>query len=149
MKNTTFLLAGLFFLYSCGSSDSEAEALPAPEITMWNIDQDSIGNLTKSQILAPDVDTLSPDVIINYMNNNNPNIKLVYNKLSGDTLFLKIPDATFLTQQMGSSGPEIYMAEVVYNCTELPGIKFINIDFKEGDHAQPGTYKRESFKLTP
>lgn len=147
MKKATILFAALFFLYSCGSSDSEAEALSAPEINMWNIDQDSIGNLTKAQILAPDVDTLSPDVILRYLNNNNPGIKLEYNKQSGDTLFLKIPDATFLTQQMGSSGPEVYFAEVVYNCTEIPGIKFINLDFKEGDHAEPGTFNRESFKL--
>ena len=147
MKNTIPLLAGLFFFYSCGSTDSDTEALPAPEINMWKIDQDSIGNLTKAQILTPDVDTLSPEVIISYLNNNNPNVKLEYNKVSGDTLFLKIPNATFLTQQMGSSGPEVYMAEVVYNCTELPGIKFITLDFKEGDHAEPGTINRESFKL--
>ena len=80
MKNTIILLSGLFFIYSCGSSDKDAEALPAPEINMWKIDQDSIGNLTKAQILAPDVDTLSPDVILRYLNNNNPGIKLEYNK---------------------------------------------------------------------
>lgn len=147
MKNTIILLSGLFFLYSCGSSDSEAETLPVPEINMWSIDQDSVGNLTKAQILAPDMDTLSSATVITYLNNNNPSIKLEFNKQSGDTLFLRIPDATFLTQQMGSSGPEVYMAEVVYNCTELPGIKFITLDFKEGDHAEPGTFNRESFKL--
>lgn len=147
MKNTTILLAALFIISSCGSNTTETEELPAPEINMWNIDQDSTGNLIKVQVLAPDIDTLSPASVITYLNNNNPNIKLELNKISGDTIYIKIPNATFLTQQMGSSGSEIYVAEVIYNCTELPGIKFVTLDFEEGDHAQPGTYKREDFKI--
>ena len=149
MKNSVILAAALFFISSCGTNKSETEEIPAPEINMWNIDQDSIGNLVKTPVLAPEIDSLYPATIITYLNNNNPNIKLEYNRISGDTLFLKIPDATFLTQQMGSSGPEVYLAEVVYNCTELPGIKYITLDFEEGDHAEPGTFKREDFKLMP
>ncbi len=149
MKNTCILLAALFMISSCGSNTTETEELPAPEINMWNIDQDSTGNLIKKQVLTPEIDTLSAASILTYLNNNNPNIKLEYHKISGDTLYIRIPDATFLTQQMGSSGPEVYIAEVIYNCTELPGIKYVTLDFTEGDHAQPGTYKREDFKLSP
>jgi hypothetical protein len=59
---------------------------------------------------------------------------------------VKIPEATYLTQQMGSSGPTMFFAEAVYNISEIPGIRFINFDFEEGDHAQPGTYTRDDFK---
>jgi hypothetical protein len=71
---------------------------------------------------------------------------LVLIKTSGDTVYLKIPEATYLTQQMGSSGPTMYFANLVYNLTEIPGIKNINVDLLEGDHAQPGTFNQDSFK---
>jgi hypothetical protein len=145
MKNYLFLPVLLFIVFACGSNKTEPEVLPVAETTMWNIDMDSTGNLVKKQVLTPEIDSLSPENVIAYLNNNNPAIKLVYNKVSGDTLFIKIPDATHLTQQMGSAGPEVYMAEAVYNCTEIPGIKYVTFDFEEGDHAQPGTYKREDF----
>jgi hypothetical protein len=47
---------------------------------------------------------------------------------------------------MGSSGPTTYFAEAVFNLTEIPGIHYVSFDFEEGDHAQPGTFNRESFK---
>lgn len=149
MKSFLSPAVWLLILSACGNNKVEPEVLPATEIKMWNMDMDSTGNLVKEQVLTPELDSLSPANVITYLNNNNPNIKLVYNTISGDTLFIKIPDATYLTQQMGSAGPEVYLAEVIYNCTEIPGIKFVHLDFTEGDHAQPGTFKREDFKLTP
>ena len=80
------------------------------------------------------------------MNNNWPHVQLEIVKTSGDTLFIKIPQSTYLTQQMGSSGSITYLAEAVYNLTEIPGIHYVNFDFEEGDHAQPGTFNRDSFK---
>lgn len=145
MKKVTILLAALCFLASCGGSDTET--LPVTEINMWNIDQDSVGNLIGTKFIATEIDSLYPEPVIGFINSNNPNIKLEFTKTSGDTLFLRIQDATFLTQQMGSSGPEVYFAEAVYNCTEIPGIRNVHFDFVAGDHAEPGTFKREDFKL--
>jgi spore germination protein GerM len=73
-------------------------------------------------------------------------VRLVFIKSSGDTAYLKIPDATYLTQQMGSTGPRLFLSGLVYTLTSLPGINYVNLDFEEGDHAAPGTYSRESFK---
>jgi len=73
-------------------------------------------------------------------------VQLAFVKTSGDTVYLKIPDPMYLTQQMGSSGPTIYLAQAVYSLTEVPGIKYVNLDFEEGDHASPGTFNRDSFK---
>ncbi|MBI5370855.1 MAG: hypothetical protein HZA79_02385 [Sphingobacteriales bacterium] len=146
MKKAFYLLGLGLFLFACGSNKNEPTELPDAEINMWKIDQDSMGNLLTQKMIAPEMDTLTAENIINYLNNNNPSVKLDYVRSSGDTLFLKIADANYLTQQMGSSGSTVYMAEVVYNCTELPGTRYVHFDFEEGDHAQPGTYTRESFK---
>jgi hypothetical protein len=47
---------------------------------------------------------------------------------------------------MGSTGPTMFLSSAVYNLTEIPGIRYVNFDFEEGDHASPGTFSRESFK---
>lgn len=145
MKKILFVPVFLFLLSACGNNDQEAEIIPASEIQLWDAGQDSTGKLIMQQQLAPDVDSLSVEAILTYLNNNNPEIQLQAAGTGHDTLYLKIPDATHLTQQMGSSGPEIYFAEVVYNCTEIPGIRVVQFDFIAGDHAEPGAFKREDF----
>lgn len=62
-----------------------------------------------------------------------------------DTVFVKIDDAAYLTQQMGSSSAYGYMAVVTYTLSEGNGVKYVNFDFIEGDHASPGTYSRNDF----
>jgi hypothetical protein len=74
-----------------------------------------------------------------------PEIPLTLNKISHDSIFIKINNSKYLSQQMGSSGPEAYFAEVTYNLTEIPGINFVDFNFKEGDHAAPATYSRTDF----
>ena len=46
---------------------------------------------------------------------------------------------------MGYYGAEAYLAAVNYNMSELKGITYVDIRFKEGDHAAPGTYTRTDF----
>lgn len=67
-------------------------------------------------------------------------------KISGDTIYTAIKDSEYLGNQMGSTGAEIYVADVVLNLTELPGIKYVNIQMKEGSHVQPGTWSKISFE---
>lgn len=91
-------------------------------------------------------DSLTPSSIIQFLNRQYPNVQLVYKKIAGDTLYIAIPEATYLTQQMGSYGSKNFLAEAVFDLTEITGINFINFDFEEGDHAMPGTMTRSSFK---
>jgi hypothetical protein len=107
---------------------------------------DSSGRLEMKKVEAVGPDSLSPAAVVSYLNSTDSTVRLVLIKTSGDTVYLKIPDAEHLTQQMGSTGSTLYMAQVVYNLTEIPGIKYVNLDFEEGDHASPGTYTRENFK---
>lgn len=136
----------LLFIVSCSNNKPEEAETPVAEIYLWEAGlNDSTGLLQMKKIISPVVDSLSVASVTGYINGEDSNIQLEYVKTSGDTVFLKIPDAEYLTQRMGSSGPTMYLAGVVYNFTEIPGIKYVNLDFEEGDHAQPGTYSRENF----
>lgn len=145
------LVAGLVsLLYACGSNKKDQ-----PETTNDSTDilysweatlNDSTGRLevVKREGLMPD--SLSAQSVIDFLNKKNQFVQIQYSKTSGDTLFVRIPEATYLTQQMGSSGPTVFFAETVYNLTEIPGIHFVNFDFEEGDHASPGVFDRDTFK---
>jgi len=137
----------LVLLCSCGNKKSgEQNTIEDSAITIYHWEATDTGRIVIMKKIGLGPDTLSPAGVVAFLNNNFPPVQLVIEKISGDTLFLKIPNSTYLTQQMGSSGPTTYFAEAVYNLTEIPGINYVRFDFEEGDHAQPGTFNRESFK---
>jgi hypothetical protein len=76
-----------------------------------------------------------------------PEVKIIWQKQQHDTAFVKIPNAEVLTQGSGTMGADIFMAEVTYSYTQIPGINFVNFSFKEGDHASPGTFNRSDFSF--
>jgi hypothetical protein len=76
--------------------------------------------------------------------NDPPKVKLV--NVKDHTASVEIMNAEYLTQRMGSSGAQAYLASVTFTLTENPQIKKVNFIFEEGDHAMPGTYAREDFK---
>lgn len=142
----TVISAGML---SCHSNQTDQ---PAPEVDsadtapvmVWEAGMDdSTGNLSMKK-QESDLDSLSGPALAQYLSNEH--IKLEFTRISHDTVFIRIPDATYLTENMGSTGAMQRMAAYVYNFTELPGIQFVNFDFEEGDHAAPGTYNRDSFK---
>jgi len=59
---------------------------------------------------------------------------------------IEIIDAEYLTQRMGTSGAQNYLASTTYSLTETPGVRAVDFIFPVGDHAAPGVYTRESFK---
>ncbi|WP_257658179.1 hypothetical protein [Parapedobacter lycopersici] len=86
------------------------------------------------------IDTLTRRLALAY-----PEIQLRMDRVSNDTAYVRIADAEYLTQQMGSSGATMYLLEATYAYTELPGIRVVHFDFREGDHAIPGAYTRQRF----
>ncbi|MBP6416930.1 MAG: hypothetical protein KA330_10770 [Chitinophagaceae bacterium] len=151
MKKYLIILSACLVIISCnnkadqpGADDDTATA--AELVYSWQaVLNDSTGRLEMKKSEAAGPDSLSPAAVITYLNTLNTNVRLELVKTSGDTVYVKIPDAMYLTQQMGSTGPTLYFSEAVYNLTEIPGIRFVNFDFEEGDHASPGTLNRESF----
>ncbi|MEO6894444.1 MAG: hypothetical protein ABI136_05360, partial [Ginsengibacter sp.] len=59
---------------------------------------------------------------------------------------VKIPDSQKLTNQIGDTGAENFLASATFTLTEMPGIHFVYIDMQTGDHAEPGVYSRDDFK---
>ena len=124
--------------------DSSAILLDAHYFWVATVDNKSSNTLMKK--LRPlSIDSLTAPVLIRQINDQNADIKLEFVKISNDTIFVKIRNSVVLTQQMGSSGADMYMTEVSYNLTELENINYVHFNFKEGDHASPGTYSRSDF----
>jgi hypothetical protein len=89
---------------------------------------------------------MTPQQMVQIANKKYPQIQLKWIKKEGNTAYLNIPDADYLTQSMGSAGAEAYLSEITYSFTELEGINAVNLQFTEGDHASPGVYTRDQFK---
>lgn len=142
-----FLIFIPVFIYACGNNNSgEQVSTEDSGFTRYHWEANNTGRIVLMKKDGSGPDTLSHGAVVAFLNNKWPHVQLVMIKISGDTLFLKILQSTYLTQQMGSSGPQTYFAETVYNLTEIPGIHYVNFDFEEGDHAQPGIFNRDSFK---
>lgn len=92
-----------------------------------------------------DAGKLTIQDMIDAINLKYPQIPLQLKEHTGDTLNVFISDASYLTQAIGTTGAQTYLAEATFALTELPGIKAVNFDFKEGDHASPKTYSRKDF----
>jgi len=95
---------------------------------------------------SADMENLTVRDMIDAANLKYPETRLYTTGQHGDTLEVTINDPVYLTQQSGTAGAEIYLAEVTFALTEFPDVKVVNFHFKEGDHAVPKAYTRESFK---
>ena len=112
-------------------------------ISLWIYDC-MVDTIIKTR--AVDRDTLTPDKLINIINSKyTDRVTLAFLNISNDTIFVKIDNSEYLTQQMGTAGADEYMIETTFTLTELPKIKFVSFDFEFGDHASPGTYTRKYY----
>src|SRR5688500_14323850 len=114
MKNYIFLLTACLLFFACGNNQADSSGndvdtiMGEKETYLWQSGiNDSTGALEVNKILVAGIDSLHTGSIIRYLNENYPNVQLQYIKSSNDTLYLKIPAATYLTQQMGSTGPQL------------------------------------------
>jgi hypothetical protein len=163
MKYPSVMLAVILIFYGCRGNDRKdasgevVRTLPptvsiVPETPstdmhyLWEAAFDSSSGkmkMIKSQPLPPD--SLHPGFILHHLNALYPEVRLVLEKISNDTIFVKINKSQYLTEQMGSSGADLYLTEVTYDLSELSNIRYVHFDFKEGDHASPGTYSKTDF----
>jgi len=155
-KITLFLLLGVLSasLSMCsGDKDKKSEetasapAVEAPVKTAvsWIADYTKEGKLLMKPGEPIPADSLNTNYILNFLNSTYPEIRMEPVSQNHDTLLVKIPNSRYLTQQIGSSGAQTYLAEATYNLTEIPGITHVTILFKAGDHASPDTYSRSDF----
>ena len=134
-------------LFGCGNNKADQPGSIDDTAATYYLWESALNDSTRRLAMkkVETADSISTQSILGFTNKSFPRIRLDLEKISNDTVYLKIDDATFLTQQMGSSGSILYLAAIVYNLTELAGIKYVTLNFEEGDHARPGTYNRESF----
>jgi len=123
--------------------DVSIEEINKEDFYVWQVDNE---NKTKS--LNPNLkeEYLQADTLITGLNEMFPRIKLEKVKVSNDTLYTMIKDSEHLTERMGSSGSELYIAQAIINLTAVPGINYVKIDFEEGSHASPDVWSKENFK---
>lgn len=144
----------LLFIVGCNSAETETiettvdtvattQTYSPEKLYIWSVDSDSM-TIIKNPAVKPEF--YNVDSMIKGLNFQYPEIQLKKVNHSNDTIFLKIDDAEYLTQRLGSTGPEFYMANVFFNLTSVPGIDYVHLDFKEGDHARPGILTMEDYK---
>lgn len=115
---------------------------PDSKLYIWR----STFDYKKEKNITAPAAIINTDSLIKGLNEYYENVYLEKVKQSGDTLYTVIKDSKFLGNQMGSTGAEMYLADVVLNLTAIPGVKFINIDMEEGDHMRGGTWSADNFK---
>lgn len=106
---------------------------------LWSYDAEA-DSMVKTEVL----DSLPLHVVLDTLNKRFNTANLQIEKQSGDTLYVKVNDVSFL-QQLGSSGNYGFMAEVVYSLTEFSDVSYVFLNFEEVDHAIPGLYSRKDF----
>ncbi len=127
------------------AADSAVVIKNSPDI--WTADFESATNTFKiHKPTSARLDTLSADKLIALINNNWDFVRLNFIKVSHDTIYVNIPNSEKLTEGLGNTGAENYMATTTFSLTEIKGIKYVNYDFKMGDHSAPGVYSRTDFK---
>ncbi len=72
-----------------------------------------------------------------------PKLKLI--TIAGSVVSIEVINSEYLTQRMGSTGADAFLAVTTFTLTEFEGVNSVRFIFEEGDHAQPGLYRREDF----
>ena len=140
----TILLIFLFF--SCGNNDkeiSETEYAVSDTLLAWDTNADSM--IMKRDATVPD-GAITIKRIINGLNEKYPEIQIDVIKQSGDTIYVELPDAEYLGNQMGSAGSSAWFADAVINLTSVPGINYVSFKMNTYSHASGGVISQEEYK---
>ena len=167
-----FVVSAVFFLSACGNQenskkdkkhsqeneniikDSLNQADNSSHVKTDNVEVDDNISIwiydsmvdTVIQVRTVKKDTLTSEKLISILNlKYQDKVRLEFMNISHDTIFVKIDNSGYLTQQMGTAGATDYMISATFTLTELPNIEFVNFDFEVGDHASPGTYGRKYY----
>jgi hypothetical protein len=112
---------------------------------VWDTDYNKAGDLCL--IRGNGLDSIKNSIeklVLAWNKNYTVKIKLI--QTEKDVISINIPNATYLTQQAGTSGASRILAAVVYTLTEHSKYHLVNIDFIESEHAAPATYSRKDFE---
>lgn len=137
----------MIIIGSCKSKDkqvdNEMDLLATPDtILAWKINADSM--IMTRDINIPN-SIVTSQRIINGLNVKYPAVQIVFNKQSGDTAYIAVPDADYLGEQMGDAGAGEWYADAVINLTSIPGINFVSFKMELHNHASSGVIGRNQY----
>nr|WP_294903496.1 hypothetical protein [uncultured Lacibacter sp.] len=118
-------------------------------VIVWDCSAES---RERKKIFSPKDSVTVPQAFVNGINKTYGEIKIEFDRLSSDTLFVRIPEAGWLTDRAGNSGAEQYLSFAALNLLETRGVQHVHFDFVAGVHARPATWSRKDFsdwKLDP
>lgn len=143
-----FFLLILLLCLNCNNA-SEKDTSPNPveyaipeSILVWNVDPEAMVMKRDSNI-HDSIITISR--VINGLNEKYPQVKLRLLKQGGDTLYVEVPDASYLGEQMGSAGSAAWFDDVVINLTSAPGINYVSFRMDTHSHAQSAIISRSRY----
>jgi len=139
-----------FFLTGCTQNNHNIRGETVTnkiEQTIWYIDfepPNSTGTLKRSKCL----DTLdrTPEKLIIEINSKFPKVGLEFIKISNDTIYINVLNSDVLTESMGTTGSDEFIAITTYTLTEIDSIKNVFFEMVDGSHAEKGVRTRDSFK---
>ncbi|MGL4908818.1 MAG: hypothetical protein ACRC3G_05755 [Bacteroidales bacterium] len=83
--------------------------------------------------------------VIELLNKREAECKIIYKGIKGDTIVIGFTNEEYLTEEMGTTGTDCFLAETVYTLTEIAPLKFVFLDIAQGSHAGAGVICRETF----
>jgi hypothetical protein len=112
----------------------------------WKSDFDTIRN-EDVLIKGNKLDSIgqSANELIRILNQRDIEAKIEFANISSDTITIKIINDDYLTEKMGTTGANNYLAETVFSLTENNNYNFVKILMEDGSHASSGIYKRTDF----
>lgn len=135
--------------------DASTDAAPPQQwyvtdtVIVWDC---SAEDKERKKIFSPPDSVTVPQAFINGINKTYSEVKIEFDRLSSDSLYVRIPDATWLTDRAGNSGAEQYLCFAALNLLETKGVNYVHVDFTPGVHARPYTWSMKDFsdwKLNP
>lgn len=149
MRYFFFLIILFLFLKCNNASEKEKDTSPKPveyaipdSILVWDVNPEAMVMKRDSNIHDS---IITIDRIINGLNEKYPRVKLHLLKQGGDTLYVEVPDASYLGEQMGSAGSAAWYDDVVINLTSTPGINYISFRMDTHSHAQSAIISRKKY----
>ena len=143
-----FCVINSLLFVACNSGDETPatetiETVYPDSLLAWRINIDSMVMIREK--FFPD-STITITRIINGLNQSYPDVHVNFIKQSSDTLFVEIPDATYLGEQMGDAGAAAWFADAAINLTSVAGINFVSFKMDRHSHAASTIIGRETYE---